>query len=363
MPYRAESCIREIADEARTSYAAPNTYGKRPLYPTSRPSFSPSYSNKRRNFQSGRATQGNRPFVPSNNNDLKGRICFGCKMPVHPGVGCFNRPIVCFTCQKPRHKSNVCPDRKKIASTPVASGRPKGRIFVMSRAEADAHPDVVTGMFSIYEIPCLILFDTGASLSFISMRLSDKLPLKASIGESTPISLPSGDVFSCSYVHSNIPISINGSTFPANLLRFPLEEFDIILGMDWLSTHHARFECRDQKIILKSPLGTRVSYQGVRKQTTVKLVSAMKMVKAIRKGHKAFLCVVTTATTSSLPPLKDVPIVREFPDVFLDELPGIPPERDVEFSIELVPGTGPIAKAPYRMAPSELKELKFNLMI
>lgn len=59
--------------------------------------------------------------------------------------------------------------------------------------------------------------------------------------------------------------------------------------------------------------------------------------------------------------LEDIPIVREYPDVFLDELPGWPPKREVEFSIDLVPGTAPLLKAPYRMAPVELKELKVQL--
>nr|GFD36002.1 putative reverse transcriptase domain-containing protein [Tanacetum cinerariifolium] len=64
---------------------------------------------------------------------------------------------------------------------------------------------------------------------------------------------------------------------------------------------------------------------------------------------------------SDVPSIHDQPIVSEFPDVFPDELPGIPPVREVEFSIELIPGAKPILKAPYRMAPIELKELKDQL--
>jgi hypothetical protein len=59
--------------------------------------------------------------------------------------------------------------------------------------------------------------------------------------------------------------------------------------------------------------------------------------------------------------IEDIPVVREFPDVFPEDLPGLPPDREVEFSIDLVPGTAPISKAPYRMAPAELKELKGQL--
>ncbi|XP_074301042.1 uncharacterized protein LOC141632391 [Silene latifolia] len=291
----AESTLRAIDEEARTTSTTITSLGKRPFYPTSRPYVvpsrpyvspsTPSYPNKRRFVPSGQANQGARNLSPSNNKGLKDRVCYQCRKPAHPGVGCFDRdrPIICFFCNKPGHKANVCPRRRPLLLLHTAiPERPRGRIFLMSR-RGRGTPGYSHGTFLIFEVPCLVLFDTGASLSFISMKLSDKLLLESSLGESTDISLPSGDIFSCSNIYSNVPISISGSIFPANLFRFPLEEFD------------------------------------------------------------------------------DVPIVCEYPDVFPDELPGIPPERDVEFSIDLVPGTGPIAKAPYRMAPSELKELRIQL--
>ena len=110
---------------------------------------------------------------------------------------------------------------------------------------------------------------------------------------------------------------------------------------------------------MNGPSGAKVTHRGVRLQPTVKIVSAMKLMSMQRKGFEVFLWSVTT--TPSLPKLEDVRVVRDFSDVFPDELPGIPPERDVEFTIELVPGTGPIAKAPYRMAPTEMQELRKQL--
>jgi len=129
--------------------------------------------------------------------------------------------------------------------------------------------------------------------------------------------------------------------------------------MDWLSRYDARFLCRDQKILLKSPSGSRVSYQGVRVTPNAKWVSAMKMVSMARKGHQIYLC--SLQGVSAELKLEDIHVVKEFRDVFPDDLPGIPPERDVEFPIDLLPGTGPISKAPYRMAPAELQELKKQL--
>ncbi|XP_074288453.1 uncharacterized protein LOC141613608 [Silene latifolia] len=266
-------------------------------------------------------------------------------------------PWFFYICNKPGHRANDCPEKK---DAPTPKSKPRGTIFVMSRAEAAAHQDITTGMFSILDQPCLILFDIGASLSFISSKFSETLALDPIPSEDTTISLPSGEIISCSYSFSDVPILISGIIFPANLLRFPLEEFDVIFDMDWLSTYYTRFKCRDQKIFLKSLLGTRVSYKGVRSQVVVKYISALKMVNLLRKGCQALICVVTS-TEVSLPKIEEVPVVCEFTDVFPDELPGVPPKRDVEFSIDLVAGTGPIAKAPYHIAPTELKELKKQL--
>ena len=129
--------------------------------------------------------------------------------------------------------------------------------------------------------------------------------------------------------------------------------------MDWLSKYHARFECRDQKITLRSPQGARVSYQGVLVDRKYKIVSVMKIIEMGRKGHQIYLCNFVKVDKEM--PLNEIPVVQDFQDVFPEELPGLPPPRDVEFGIDLVPGTALISKAPYRMAPIELQELKNQL--
>ena len=91
----------------------------------------------------------------------------------------------------------------------------------------------------------------------------------------------------------------------------------------------------------------------------IKLVSVMRVHKLLGKGCEGFLHVVETEDTG--PSLDDIPVVRKFPYVFPDEIPGMPPLREVEFCIDLTPGATPISKAPYRMAPVELKELKAKL--
>ena len=90
------------------------------------------------------------------------------------------------------------------------------------------------------------------------------------------------------------------------------------------------------------------------------MISAISDRCLLQKGCKGYLAHVVD-TRSSEVGLEDVPVVREFPDVLPDDLSGLPPEREIDFPIDLVPGTGPISLPPYRMSPAELKELKTQL--
>ena len=100
--------------------------------------------------------------------------------------------------------------------------------------------------------------------------------------------------------------------------------------------------------------------QGIRSSVMSNVISAMQARRFIRKGYEAFLALILDSKRGQVD-VEKIPIVREFPDVFPEELPGIPIEREVDLSIEIVLGTAPMSRAPYRMAPTELKELKVQL--
>ena len=87
------------------------------------------------------------------------------------------------------------------------------------------------------------------------------------------------------------------------------------------------------------------------------IISALQASNMLKKGCSGLLAYMINSEATN-EKLEDIPIVKEFPDVFPEELPGLPLDRDIEFSIELLPGTGPISKAPYRMATAKLRELK-----
>ncbi|TYK19421.1 ty3-gypsy retrotransposon protein [Cucumis melo var. makuwa] len=117
------------------------------------------------------------------------------------------------------------------------------------------------------------------------------------------------------------------------LLVLDMQDFDVILGMDWLSANHASIDCFGKEVVFNPPSGPSFKFRGTG-------------------------IVYTREPEVSL---SSEPVVREYPDVFLDELLGLPPPREIDFAIELEPDTAPISRARYRMAPPELKELKVHL--
>ncbi|XP_057246749.1 uncharacterized protein LOC130589496 [Beta vulgaris subsp. vulgaris] len=261
------------------------------------------------------------------------------------------------------HKSYECPKNpratSKLPSTYSLSAPPKNRVYSMTHSDADVHLDVISGTFLVNLIPESVLFDSGASMSCVSTSFAKKANLSSSSPLRTLISLPSSENYPCFAEYRDVPISMLGTNLPADLKEFSMVEFDVILGMDWLFKYRAEIHYRDQKVTLRSLCGKRISYSGVVLKNGVKIVSALKMQKLRQKGEQVFLCMFKDLTQEVK--LQDIPVVREYPNVFPDELPGIPPERELEVSIDLTPGTAPLSKAPYRMAPAELQELKTQL--
>ena len=146
----------------------------------------------------------------------------------------------------------------------------------------------------------------------------------------------------------------------AYLILLDIHDFDVILGMDWLSRHHASVDCYRKEVRFCRPREIEVVFYGLRKILPKSIMTAMKASKMFRKSHQGYLTYAIEVRDSSSR-LEDIPVVREFSDVFPEDLPGIPLDREIYFQIELAPRTEPISKAPYRMTPLELKELKVQM--
>ncbi|KAL5540688.1 hypothetical protein UlMin_043340 [Ulmus minor] len=173
--------------------------------------------------------------------------------------------------------------------------------------------------------------------------------------------LPSGEVMiSTCWLHA-VPMIVDDRELFVNLIVLDMHDFDVILGMDWLSKYNATIDCRKRRVIFE-PMGEeKFKFVGKPKKSGTPIISALKAKKMLSNGCVGYLAHVVDTTIDAILKPKDVQVVRNFLEVFPEDLPGLPPDREIEFEIELLPGTSPISKAPYRMAPAELKELKEQL--
>ena len=236
--------------------------------------------------------------------------------------------------------------------------RTQARVYAVTQQDADAAPDVVTGIISILEHDAYTLVDPEATHSFASKPFLDRFQIETQPLEGRMrVSLPAGDpLFSDRVVRDN-RILIGGQEFPADLVALDMRDFDVVLGMDWMSRHRATLYCYKKEVKLHRPGKLEVKFRGIHRELSSNMISTMAAQRMLRKGCQGYLAyVVETGKEGTL--IDEISVVKEFPDVFPDDIARLPPEREVEFTIDLIPGTEPISIPPYRMALAELRELK-----
>ncbi|XP_039048983.1 uncharacterized protein LOC120189927 [Hibiscus syriacus] len=138
------------------------------------------------------------------------------------------------------------------------------------------------------------------------------------------------------------------------------ERYVTVPQKDWLYRYHTNIDCRLKRVVLRSSNGSEVVVVSERINRLANVIFVMSAKKLMLQGCQAFIANMID-TRFKERGLEDILSVREFPDVFPAELPGVPPDREVEFQIEVLPRTTPISVAPYRIAPKELSELKTQL--
>ena len=220
---------------------------------------------------------------------------------------------------------------------------------------------MVTGKISLFDTDAHVLVDSGATNSFISREFIERFGIEMKPTEcSMVVSLPTGDSRIANRVYRGSKVTIASHEFEADLIVLDIHDFDIILGMDLLAKHHATVDCYRKEVQFSQPGEPEVIFCGERKILSTSLISVIKANKMLRKACQGYLVYAIESANSEMQ-LAEVPVVNEFFDVFPEDLPGLPPDREIEFEIELAPGTEPISIAPYRMAPAELKELKVQM--
>jgi hypothetical protein len=214
----------------------------------------------------------------------------------------------------------------------------QGRINFTTLAELPDGAPVMSGTFSIHHKPVVTLFDSGATHSFISNNCGARKGLDLCPTQGSYMISTLGGKITSNQMVKSVPIQLGSQVIKTDLVMLNLEGIDVILGTNWMTEHRVLLDISSRVIEINSP------YQGI---ITLYL------------PQQECLHSCTYAITDIK--VKDIPVVCEYPDVFPDDLPGMPPDRGIKFIIELQSGTAPISKRPYRMPPNELAELKVQL--
>ncbi|GJU47273.1 putative reverse transcriptase domain-containing protein [Tanacetum coccineum] len=260
---------------------------------------------------------------------------------LHLGKACHMVTGACFTYGLTGHMARDCPRNGGNGGRGNGNNkRPaaKGQVFSLTKDQAANSLGTISKTLYLNGRAVFVLFDTGATHSVVSVSFAKHISIYHTLLNYTlSISMPMKSLVVIDHEYQNCPLQFDDKIRSANLFPLDMNYFDIILGMDWLTEHRAT--------ILGKP---------------IKIISTLKGRALISHGCEGFLSSIKDTSLDG-PHLESYLVVQDFPDVFPEELPGIPLKREVEFSIELIPRIEPISKAPYRMAPSKLKELKEQL--
>ena len=258
--------------------------------------------------------------------------------------------------------SQQVPQRTQVQRPPprVEQRPAAGRVYAVTTEQVETS-DLIEGTVPVNGHAAYVLFDCGATHTFISDDFTEQLHASVQpIDKMIEVYNPLGSRTKCIRCVKNLDIEIAGQHLPTDAILIDMIQYDVILGMNWLAQNNAKILCREGRVILSRPGLPKMECRLSKPVPQKRLISALKVQKYLRKGCVAFLLSLS-AEKSNDQPLESLEVVREFLDLFPEELPGLPPLREVEFGIQSLPGTAPISKAPYRMAPAELSELKCQL--
>ncbi|GJS54986.1 putative nucleotidyltransferase, ribonuclease H [Tanacetum coccineum] len=294
-----------------------------------------------------------------------------CRSPPRPATqrgpgsqGGQGSDVTCFGCGEKGHYKNKCPNNgnqgsgnqirgnqqnpqnnqrqnqgnpkgNNQASTSTQGGRrAPGRVYSLCAKAAMKDNNVVNGTFLINNVYASVLFDTGADRSFVSYAFSKYIDIPpTTLDTNYSVELADEKSLTTNTILRGCTLNLQNHLFKIDLLPIELGSFDVIVGMDWMAEHRAEVVCYEKYI--RVPYGNdMLIVQGERSR--VKNESRLEVISSIRTQG-------------------------DFPEVFPEDFPGLPPTRQVEFHIELIPGAAPVARAPYRLAPAEMKELAEQL--
>ncbi|GJT82815.1 putative reverse transcriptase domain-containing protein [Tanacetum coccineum] len=248
-----------------------------------------------------------------------------CRVRLQGAGNDFLQNVTCFGCGEKGHFKDKCPK----AGNQQNDGA-RGRAYVVIE-NPQQNPNVVTGTFLLNDHYACILFDSGAEKSFVSSAFTHFIDIApATLNTSYEIELADGKVVSTNTILRSCTLVLCNHVFKIDLLPTRLGSFDVIIGMDWLAYHRALIDCYEKIVRIPLPNGKILEVQGERPEKDLR---SLACIKADEKK------------------LDDIRVVRDFPEVFPDDLLGLPLVREIEFRIDLIPDASPVVRSPYRHSP------------
>ncbi|GJW46802.1 putative nucleotidyltransferase, ribonuclease H, partial [Tanacetum coccineum] len=236
------------------------------------------------------------------------------------------------------------PKGNNQASTSTQGGRrAPGRVYSLCAEAAVKDNNVVNGTFLINNVYASVLFDTGADRSFVSYAFSKYIDIHpTTLDTNYSVELADGKLLTINTILRGCTLNLQNHLFKINLLLIELGSFDVIVGMDWMAEHRAEVVCYEKYI--RVPYGNDMlivqgERSGVKNKSKLEVISSIRTRKYINQGCQVFLIQMMKEEETEIPErrIEDVPVFRDFSEVFPEDLPGLPPTRQVEFHIELYP--------------------------
>ncbi|GJZ53273.1 putative reverse transcriptase domain-containing protein [Tanacetum coccineum] len=220
------------------------------------------------------------------------------------------------------------------------SNQARERGFILGAEEVREDPNIMASMFTLNNHYATTLFDPRADYSFVSTTFIPLIDIEPNnLGFSYEIEIARGQLVEINKIIQGCQLEIKDHTFDIDLIPFGHGSFDVIVGMDWLSRHKAEIVCHEKVVKIPLPNGEILRVLGERPEEKV-----IHLMNAKAEEQKQ----------------KDIVVVRNFSEVFPDDLLGLPPPREIEFCIDLIPRATPVAKSPYRLMPSEWRSCRVN---